>query len=75
MKYYILYLNILKIADQTLEYDHLYKVINEQIEKANGHTGAVVSWISNEDLLHAKLSAMQLNDEPSIESIEFQTYF
>lgn len=68
------YLNILKITDQTLEYDYMHTVITGEIDKANGHGIALVSWISSEDSLNAAFSHMSL-EEPPIESIQFQTYF
>lgn len=44
----------------------MLKVISEEIVKANGHTTAVLSWISAADSLHAKFSAMSMNAATSI---------
>lgn len=63
----------MKISDERLKYDHMYKVINEEIKKANGHTTAIVSWISREDARRAEFSGMSLDQEPSTESIKSQT--
>ncbi|XP_031635190.1 uncharacterized protein LOC116348350 [Contarinia nasturtii] len=59
--------------DRILEYNKVYGVIQEEIDRLKKHVVPIVSWMQHE-LVEEKFSNLSLDEVPSIESIKFFNY-